>query len=634
MVNDDQVRPDDDGTDEGGTDEDQDLSVEGSTGTAGSAEPAQPPPMAEPPQPAEDQPGRRRPASGALRLAAGLAAGGAMVWAASALDTSWGADPGRGEDAGTTSAPAEPDPFVRSVSLVCPGWPADEDDAVPTPGVRAATAPDVLRAPEDVGDGATLSAADGGPAVRFPAGGAPDGLDADGWTLAAAGPDAAPGLVAAQLVAAPDPGSRGMAFTPCQEPAETQHLVGGGPGAGRVERVVVTNPGADPVRVALEVSGVDGPAEVDGGRGLVVPPRGRTTYLLDALAPDVKSPVVTVVAEGGPVGAHLVERASQGTVDLGVEVVPAAAEPARDLVLPALPGPVGEGGERSVTVRLFAPEDEAVVELRALTTEGARVPSSPVVRVPAGATVDVGLADLADDVHALLLRSDAPVTAAARLTLAPASDEPVVVEDDAASTATPGDDAASTAAVPDGTGATAAPGDAATAATAGPDGAATTAGPDSTASTAGPDRAGATATPGGGTPSGPRVVRPAGEAAWVTAVALTDAPVGTALPDLGDRSPTVSLAVSAVDATGARILWMDAAGEVRTEDLDLANDTTQVVEVPTGTTAVWVSPTGAAGVVAALHLTDADPVGPYLAAGTLPPVPWTVPVLEVRPVVP
>lgn len=607
---------------------------------------------------------RRRPGPGALRLAAAVLAGGAMVWAATAVGATWGTDPGRGTDASATSTPVSADSFVRTASLGCPGWPADEDVRL-TPVTRAATAPDVLGAPVDVGDGATLSASDDGPEVRFPAGGAPDEVDAEGWVLAAAGADAAPGLVAAQLVASSEQGLRGMAFTPCRAPAEVVHLVGGGSVAGGVEQVVVTNPGSDPVQVAVEVSGVDGPAEVRGGRGLVVPPGGRTAYLLDALAPGVESPVVTIRAEGGPVTAHMAEQEREGSVDLGLEVVPAAAEPARDLVLPALPGPGEQEGERSLTVRLFAPEGEAVVELRALTPDGARVPADPVVRVPAGATIDLDLDldELGDDVFGLRLRSDAPMTAAAQLRLAPASDEPVVVEDDAVSTSGPGDDATSTGAPdeaattvgPDGAATTAGPDDAASttgpdgaastagpddaASTARPDGAASTAGPDDAASTAGPDRASSTAAPEDGGPAGPRVVRPAGETAWVTAVALTGAPVGTALPAIDDltpglSSPSLSLAVSAVDATRAQVVWMDQSGAESTEDLDLANDTTEVLDVPEDAAAVWVRPTGSAGVVAALHLDGADTVGPYLGAATLPTVPWTRELTEVRPIVP
>jgi hypothetical protein len=277
------------------------------------------------------------------------------------------------------------------------------------------------------------------------------------------------------------------------------------------------------------------------------------------------------------------------------------------------------------------------VELRVLTAEGAHVPGTAVVRVPGGSTAEVPLDDLPEGANALRLRADAPVTAGALLQVAPVSDEPIEVgqePDDAATTAGP-DEAATTAG----------PDEAAT--TAGPDDAATTAGPDDAATTAGPDDAATTADPREeGTAQEEPVRHPAGESAWVAAVPLSRVPLGMALPELRDlprftesgaddqSDPVVELAVSAVDATTASVLWLDEAGAVRTEDLRLANDTTQLLPVRPGTVAFWILPTGGEGLAAALHLTARDVVGPYLAAASVPPVPWTQQVPAVVPVRP
>ena len=605
--------------------------------------------------------GARRVGPGPWRLAVALLLGGGLVWTAAATDGTFGVQPGRTDGAAATGSGTVAT-FVRSASLACPGWPGDEatdrageadgagegDEALPVQ-VRAATAPEELGGPGGVGNGATLAAPEEGPQVRFPAGGRPDGLSLyGGWSAVAAGPDAAPGLVAAQLTLSPDQGRRGLSYTPCRTPSEVVRLLGGGAGAGRVEQVVVTNPGSDPVTATVAVHGLDGPVEVGGGTGLVVPPQGRTAYLLDALAPGVEAPVVTVTAEGGPVTAHLVEQQREGSVDLGVDVVPAAAEPARELVVPALPGAVDEGTGRTLTLRLFAPEEEAVVELRALTTEGAWTPDEPVVRVPAGSTVEVDLGGLDDDVLGLRLRSDAPVTAAARLEVAPSSDEPVVVEDTRPADDT---DASSRTVGPDEAVGTAGPDDALAAAvldealaTAAPDEALATGTPDQGATTAAPDEAGTTAAPDDvATTADPepreRVVRPAGEATWVTATALSSGPVGTAIPRAGDLLPdgpsvALALAVSAVDGTDARVVWLGEDGAVSVQELELGNDTTVLLDVPAGTAAVWVRPVGAAGVAVALHLEGTDDVGPYLAAATLPAVPWTREPTQVLPALP
>ena len=283
----------------------------------------------------------------------------------------------------------------------------------------------------------------------------------------------------------------------------------------------------------------------------------------------------------------------------------AAAAPATELVVPALPH--HEPGEQTHTLRLFAPDGAAVVELRALTEHGAHIPDPAVVRVPAGSTVEVEMDDLPDGPGALRLRSDAPVTAGARLQVAPVSDEPIVLEEDAPE----GDDAQATSA------------------------------PDDAQATSGPEDAQATSVPDA-PPQAEPVLHPAGESAWVAAVPLSEVPLGIAVPDLSDlpglteqaREPVVALAVSAVDGTTATVLRLDDRDRVRTEQLTLANDTTHVLEVPSGTVALWVLPAQDVGVAAALHLSHQDVVGPYLTSASLAQVPWTRAVPPVVPVLP
>lgn len=554
--------------------------------------------------------------AGALRLLALLVAGGALV-AAAGTDVTFGT--GEAGPGAETAVTAEPGPasYLAEAVLACPG--AVEDGALEDGGhdrstqtrMRVVGAPrEVFEASPPTGapglelalvgtDGLDVADVDGQLAVR---------LEDEAWGIVRAGGEQAPGTVASQLSMVPDTGARGWALAPCSVPADVVHLVGGGEGAGRVGRVVVANPSSDPVTVDIEVFGEDGMVSTVGGSGLVVPPQGRLVERLDALAPSVRHPVVRVVAQGGPVTAHLADRHRSGTTDLGREVPAAAATPATELVVPALPRE--EQGEQTLTLRLFAPDGPAVVELRALTGEGGHVPDPPVVRVPAGSTVEVEMDDLPDGPVALRLRSDAPVTAGALLQVGPVSDEPVVLDEDTAGL----DEAATTA---------------------GPDDAATTAAPGEAATTAAPDEAATTAGPDGPAPQAEPVLHPAGESAWVAAVPLSQEPLGMALPDSEPAAdPVAALALSAVDATTATVLWLDDRDRVRTEELTLANDTTRVLEVPARTVALWVLPGQDVGVAAALHLSHEDVVGPYLTAATLPQVPWTRTVPAVVPVLP
>lgn len=615
--------------------------------------------------------------AGVLRLCAALVAGGALVGTAAATDVTVGPrEAGPAAPAAQTSAPDRASYLTEAV-LACPGTPEGTDEV----GAGLTTLA-VASAPEDVFSGAMLPDGDPGGMVLALAGAgggedategttedsAEEGGEAFGatlevgrWGLLRAHGQQAPGVVGSQVSLVPDAGTRGWALSPCLQPEDLVHLVGGGEGAGRVEHLIITNPASDPVTVDVEVFGADGAVTTVGGSGLVIPAHGRLVKRLDALAPSVQQPVVRITAQGGPVAAHLTERHREGTTDLGREVAAPAASPDRELVLPALPG--STEGEQTVTLRLFAPEAEAVVELRALTDSGAAVPETAVVRVPAGGTTEVELEDL-PAASALRLRSDEPVTAGALLRVTPSSDEPIVVGEGG----------------PDGAARTAGPDSAAR--TAGPDGAARTTAQDQASSTAGPDEATATAQPDeAARTAAPAdeeadrqtepVLHPAGETAWVAAVRLSQTPLGMAVPDLADvprladlpgtsdeegadgdeegpgardegaeqqgadeLHPPLTLAVSVADATTASVLWLERDGGVSREELALAHDTTQLLEAPAEAVAFWVLPTGEAGVAAALHLSGADVVGPYLSATSVPPVPWTRQVPAVVPVLP
>ncbi|ANS78426.1 Putative secreted protein [Serinicoccus hydrothermalis] len=413
--------------------------------------------------------------------------------------------------------------------------------------------------------------------------------------------EGAPGLVGGVLSVGTgtDEGSRGAALVGCAAPAAEHWLLGGDAAAGRTEQVVLTNPGADPVQVDLEVNGAEGPVETTGGSGLVVPAGGQLVRALDALAPGTAAPAVRVHAEGGPVVAHLVDASREGTTDLGLDVTGPSAPAARDLVIPPLPG-ADEGEE--VVLRLLAPEADAVVELGALTEDGAATPGIPAVRLTAGATTDVPLEELPDGAVGLRLRSDQPVAAALQIRVAPSGEEPLE------QTEQPGDGAGATEQPGDEADATEEPGD--------EDGATATAEPDE---------------------QDQPLVRPAGELAWLPAVAASTDPVGIAVPETAAvPDAELVLSVGVLDATEVEVLLRAADGSTRGETLDLDNDSTSLLAVPADVRGIWVRPVqqGGTGVVAAVHLTGRDELGAYRAAADLAPVPWSREVTRISAVVP
>lgn len=576
---------------------------------------------------AEDNPpvqhagrGRHLPGgAGWWRLGVASASLAALVWAAGAWDVGLRLDAGAAvtaDDAGATSS--GPASLVEASALACPGpellGVQGEEGIEQRVVVAAAHGPaDLQEVPAaDGGSASLLVTGDGAAPIDTGTRNAVDlAIDEGVGALVLADGARAPGLVGGQLGVSVDPGSRGVSLVACASAAETQWLVGGGSAPGRTEQLVLTNPGDDAVTAQIDVMGAEGPAPTAGTSAVVVPARGRTVHLLDALAGPVEAPVVRVRTTGGPVVAHLGEHHRDGTTDLGSELVGPAAAPATDLVVPTVrPADLPENAT-TVTLRLAAPGDAAaVVDLTALTGEGAVRLASKVTRVAAGHTVDVVLDDLPDGALALRIRSDTPVTAGALLELAPSSDDPLPADGTTSTTPPPADGAGTTASPADGSAGTATPGDDAPG-TAAPD--------DGSSATAMPDE------------EPPPLVRPSGETAWVAATVPSTGPVGLALPARdGIPGARTVLAVSVVDATEVTAHLLARDGTVaRTELGRLPNDTTVTLDVPSDVRALWVTSEGAAGVVASVVVTGADRGGPYAAAATLPATPWARPLTEV-----
>lgn len=533
-----------------------------------------------------------------VRLGSGLLALGLLTWG-SVQAGAWGPGSDGGQSVASTAADTEAagggeqPVLVEEARLACAGVSG-------SPGASAAAlAPPELFAEQPTGQrSATLSPVAGSAGsdvleLRADQEVAETPPAEDATSLLTATGPGAPGLVGGHLSVGTGSGSRGAALVGCAAAAAEHWLLGGDAAAGRTEQVVLTNPGTDPVRVDLEVHGAEGPVEATGASGLVVPAGGRLVRPLDALAPGTAAPAVHVAAEGGPVTAHLVDTSREGTTDLGVDVTGPSAEAARDLVIPPLPDAGADGTE--TVLRLLAPEADAVVELGALTEDGAATPGTSAVRVAAGTTTDVPLDGLPEGAVGLRVRSDHPVTASLQVRLAPSGDEPV--DQEVAEQETTDGEAATATAAPDGATATGSPQD-----------------------------------------QEQPLVRPAGELAWVPAAGPATQPVGIGLPDRAAvPGAETSLSVAVLDATVVEVLLRAADGSTRVETLELGNDSTALLPLAPDVRGVWVRPAeeGGTGVVAAaVHLTGSDDLGPYRAAAVLAAVPWSREVTGVSRVVP
>ena len=211
----------------------------------------------------------------------------------------------------------------------------------------------------------------------------------------------APGVLAAQESDEASAEVTGLAEASCGRAGADAWLIGGGGAPGRQERLVLLNPGANPVTVDVEVFGHNGRVESSAAQGIVVQGRSRASVLLDAVAPEEDSPAYHVTTRGGFVASGLADYWIDGITPRGIESVAPLAAPATEQLIAGVPGKL------PTTVRLLAPgEREAVVEIRLLTPDGpaALTGSRAVVRVPAGSTRDVEVTDVPAGIVAVQIR--------------------------------------------------------------------------------------------------------------------------------------------------------------------------------------------------------------------------------------
>ncbi len=200
---------------------------------------------------------------------------------------------------------------------------------------------------------------------------------------------------------------RGLATTACAAGRSDLWLLGGGADPGRQERLVLTNPGDNPVTADVTVHGAAGPI----GEPIVetVAPGGRVGLLLDARAGDEQSPAVHVRADGGGLHATLTDTWLLGSTPLGAETSAPTAAPGTIQIVPG-----AELGSGPATLRVAVPGDQdAVVRVTVLGRDGlVPLAGQTVLTVAAGGVGDLPLQGAPEGTYAVVIRADVPVVAA------------------------------------------------------------------------------------------------------------------------------------------------------------------------------------------------------------------------------
>ena len=302
--------------------------------------------------------------------------------------------------------------LATRVTQVCPGpeltgIPGAPDVTVPASVVAESGPADLLPSPPE-GEG-TLSAASGATTLfsvdrrpgsanaRLPEG-APVRLTGEGAL--------APAFAATQEWRVDTKELRGLVTVPCTAGDSDLWLLAGGAGPGRQERLVLTNPGANPVTAQVTVHGEAGPL----GEPLLenVAPGSRVSLLLDAFHGEEQQPAVHVSAAGGGISATLTDTWVDGSTPLGAETTIAAAAPATEQVVPG-----AVVGDVPASLRVAVPGEEGAVVRVSILGDDGPVPTTggSVLSVGPGGVGELPLEGVPAGTYAVALSSDAPVVA-------------------------------------------------------------------------------------------------------------------------------------------------------------------------------------------------------------------------------
>jgi hypothetical protein len=222
----------------------------------------------------------------------------------------------------------------------------------------------------------------------------------------------APGYTVQQTARTTAGRGRGVSSAICAAPGTGFWFIGTSTGPRRQSTLYLTNSEQVTATVEVFLYGPKGRIEAPGGRNLQIRAGRQRTELLGALAPGVTDLTVNVVVRTGRVAAAVHDQEVVGGDGRGVDWVPAAARPARRVLVP--PSPAG-------TVQrlyLLAPgEDDGTAKVRMIAKDGSFTPvGAETIPLTSGrvASVDISKASRGEPV-AVSIDSEVPVVAGMRV---------------------------------------------------------------------------------------------------------------------------------------------------------------------------------------------------------------------------
>ena len=222
---------------------------------------------------------------------------------------------------------------------------------------------------------------------------------------------------------------RGLTTAPCAQPGAMSWIVGGSIAAGSSAELRLTNPGATPATVKVNLYGSIGRLSLPSNGEVTVPAGGSSSLVLETKGSQDPRIAVSIEADGGSVVPTLVTESLDGETPAGTDVITPGAAPATDLVVPGVeivePATQGEvpdaktGADSSDTpaVRIVNPgQAPATVSVTMLSKDGAHpLAGAQSVTIDAGSVFDIQLAGVAAGTYGVQVTSSTPVGAAVRM---------------------------------------------------------------------------------------------------------------------------------------------------------------------------------------------------------------------------
>jgi len=217
----------------------------------------------------------------------------------------------------------------------------------------------------------------------------------------------------------------GYLATECGDPLNEQWLVGGSTTTGRDTILTISNGSDVEARIDLDIWGSTGLVDAPGSKGIVIPAKSQRSYSVAGFAPDEESPAIHLVSSGAAVWATLQMTVVRGLVAGGLDRIGPVTEPTTTVNFPVLHIP----SEESIGAVLSDPSYSDIVTALRFLVPGENDASVTITidpfaegepqvvsaTIPAGATLDIPLADLVPGDWAISVTSDQPILAAARV---------------------------------------------------------------------------------------------------------------------------------------------------------------------------------------------------------------------------